>query len=240
LIEEKFQITVTGGVAPYTIQWSGGNVSTDGKTMVTNSPGLYEVVVTDGKGCVKNETFEVESLDVIPEAEIESAAFEQYNSYLVNFEIQFWNRSFGQITSYFWDFGDGSESFEENPKHTYTSEGEYEVILTVTDIFGCSAEVKKKISVFDYYLVVPNVFTPNEDGINDYFFPKYINIESLEFWILNKWGETIFYTDDLNSQGWNGKINQEIALPGNYVYKLKFKTLDGRTQTQTDLFMLLK
>jgi large repetitive protein len=239
-IEEKFQITVTGGVAPYTIQWSGGNVSSDGKTMITDSPGLYEVVVTDGKGCIKNETFEVESLDIIPEAEIESTAFEQYNSYLVNFEIQFWNRSFGQITSYFWDFGDGSESFEENPKHTYTSEGEYEISLTVTDIFGCSAEVKKKISVFDYYLVVPNVFTPNGDGINDYFFPKYINIESLEFWILNKWGETIYYSDDLNSQGWNGKINQEMGTPGNYVYKLKFKTLDGRTQTQTDLFMLLK
>ncbi|PZV76091.1 gliding motility-associated-like protein [Algoriphagus aquaeductus] len=239
-IEEKVQITVTGGVAPYTIKWSGGNISPDGKTMITDSPGLYEVVVTDGKGCIKKESFEVESLEVIPKAEIESAAFEQYNSYLVNFEIQFWNKSFGQITSYFWDFGDGSESFEENPKHTYTAEGEYEVTLKVTDIFGCASEVKKKISVFDYYLVVPNVFTPNGDGINDYFFPKFINIESLEFWVLNKWGETVFYTDDLNSQGWNGKINQAVGLPGNYVYKLKFKTLDGRTQTQTDLFLLLK
>ncbi len=239
-IEEKFQITVTGGVAPYSINWSGGNVSADGKTMTTDSPGLYEVVVTDGKGCIKKETFEVENFEVIPEAEIESVAFEQYNSYLVNFEIEFWNKSFGQITSYFWDFGDGSESFEENPKHTFSAEGEYEVTLRVTDIFGCSSEVKKKISVFDYYLVVPNAFTPNGDGINDYFFPKYLNIESLEFWILNKWGETIFYTDDLNSQGWNGKINQAVGLPGNYVYKLKFKTLDGRTQTQTDLFLLLK
>ncbi len=239
-IEERVQITVTGGVAPYTIQWSGGNVSTDGKTMVTDTPGLYEVTVTDGKGCIKKESFEVESLEVIPEAEIESAAFEQYNSYLVNFEIQFWNKSFGQITSYFWDFGDGSESFEENPKHTYSAEGEYEVTLKVTDIFGCSSEVKKKISVFDYYLVVPNAFTPNGDGINDYFFPKFLNIESLQFWVLNKWGETIFYTEDLNNNGWNGKIGQNLALPGNYVYKLKFKTLDGRTQTQTDLFMLLK
>lgn len=239
-IEERVQITVTGGVAPYTIQWSGGNISSDGKTMITDSPGLYEVMVTDGKGCIKKESFEVESLEVIPEAEIESTAFEQYNSYLVNFEIRFLNKSFGQITSYFWDFGDGSESFEENPKHTYSAEGEYEVTLKVTDIFGCASEVKKKISVFDYYLVVPNVFTPNGDGINDYFFPKFINIESLEFWVLNKWGETVFYTDDLNSQGWNGKINQAVGLPGNYVYKLKFKTLDGRTQTQTDLFLLLK
>lgn len=239
-IEEKIQVTVSGGVAPYTIQWSGGKVSPDGKTMTTDSPGFYEVIVTDGKGCVKKESFEIENLDVIPRSEIESTAFEQYNSYLVNFEIQFLNKSFGQITSYFWDFGDGSESFEENPKHTYTAEGEYDLTLKVTDIFGCASEVKKKISVFDYYLVVPNAFTPNGDGINDYFFPKFINIESLEFWILNKWGETIFYTDDLNSQGWNGKINQAVGLPGNYVYKLKFKTLDGRTQTQTDLFLLLK
>lgn len=239
-IKEEIRITISGGVAPYSINWSGGTISPDGKTMTTDSPGLYEVVIVDGKGCVKRESFEVKNPEVIPEAEIESAAFEQYNSYLVNFEIQFWNRSFGEIIGYFWDFGDGSESFEENPKHTFTSEGEYEVILTVTDIYGCTAEVKKKISVFDYYLVVPNVFTPNEDGINDYFFPKFVNIESLQFWILNKWGETIYYSDDLNAQGWNGRINQDLALPGNYVYKLKFKTLDGRTQTQTDLFMLLK
>lgn len=239
-IKEEIRITISGGVAPYSINWSGGTISSDGKTMTTDSPGLYEVVVVDGKGCVKRESFEVKNPEVIPEAEIESAAFEQYNSFLVNFEIQFWNRSFGEIIGYFWDFGDGSESFEENPKHTYTAEGEYEVTLIVTDIYGCTAEVKKKFSVFDYYLVVPNVFTPNEDGINDYFFPKFVNIESLQFWILNKWGETIYYSDDLNAQGWNGRINQDLALPGNYVYKLKFKTLDGRTQTQTDLFMLLK
>lgn len=240
LIEEKFQIIVTGGIAPYSIQWSGGEVSQDGKIMTTDSSGLYEVIVTDGKGCIKKESFEVDIPVVIPLSEIESTAFDQYNSYLVNFEIQFLNKSVGQVLSYFWDFGDGSESFEENPKHTYSAEGEYEVTLRVIDVFGCASEVKKKISVFDYYLVVPNVFTPNEDGVNDYYFPKFLNIESLEFWILNKWGEMIFYTDDLNSQGWNGKVNQLVGLPGNYVYKLKFQTLDGRTQTQTGLFLLLK
>jgi gliding motility-associated-like protein len=239
-VEEKFQITVTGGVAPYSIQWSGGKVSPDGKIMTTDSSGLYEVIVTDGKGCIKKESFEVNIPVVIPEAQIESTSFEQYNSFLVNFEIQFLNKSFGQITSYFWDFGDGSESFEENPKHTYSAQGEYEVTLKIKDVFGCISEIKKKIYVLDYYLFVPNVFTPNGDGLNDYYFPKFLFIESLEFWVLNKWGETIFYTADPNSQGWNGKVNQIEGMPGNYVYKLKFKTLDGRTQTQTDLFLLLK
>ncbi|WP_339700180.1 PKD domain-containing protein [Algoriphagus aquimarinus] len=240
LVENKVNITISGGIAPYSISWSGGSISPDQKTITTTEPGYYEVTVVDGKGCVTTQSFDIENTETIANAEIESAAFDQYNSYLVNFEIQFWNRSFGQILTYHWDFGDGSESFEEHPKHTYEAEGEYEIVLTVTDVFGCPVEVRKKINVFDYYIVVPNIFTPNGDGINDYFFPRFVGIESLEFWVLNKWGETIYHTKELNTQGWDGKLNHETAIPGNYVYKLSFKTLDGRTQTMTDLFMLLK
>jgi|GEM_PF-914747 len=240
VIEDKIKITLSGGIVPYTISWSGGTISSDGRTMTTTEPGFYKVTVVDGKGCVTTQSFDIENKETIAESDIESAAFDQYNSYLVNFEIQFWNRSFGNILTYYWDFGDGSESFDENPKHIYQAEGEYEITLIVTDVFGCAVEVKKKITVFDYYLVVPNIFSPNGDGINDYFFPRFVGIESLEFWILNKWGENIYYTDDLNSQGWDGKIYKETPIPGNYVYKLRFKTLDGRTQTITDLFMLLK
>jgi gliding motility-associated-like protein len=239
-ISEEIRITISGGVAPYNISWSGGSISSDQRTMTTDQPGLYSVNVVDGNGCSTSQSFEVQDLEVIPEAEIESATFDQYNSYMVNFEIQFWNRSFGQIVAYHWDFGDGNQSFEENPIHKYAAEGDYEVILTVTDIFGCSVSITKEVSVLDYYLVIPDAFSPNGDGINDYFFPRFINIESLEFWVLNKWGETVFYTSDLQSPGWDGKVRDEIGTPGNYVYKLKFKTLDGRSQTRTDLFLLIK
>jgi gliding motility-associated-like protein len=240
VIEEEIRITVSGGVAPYSISWSGGTISSDQRTMTTTQPGYYEVTVSDGKGCLTTQSFDIENSETVAQAEIESAAFDQYNSYLVNFEIQFWNRSFGQILTYHWDFGDGSESFDEHPKHTYEAEGNYEVVLTITDIFGCTVAVKKTIEVFDYYLVVPNVFSPNGDGINDYFFPRFVGIESIEFWVLNKWGETIYYTDDMNSPGWDGKLSDKASIPGNYVYKLRFKTLDGRTQMRTDLFMLLR
>jgi gliding motility-associated-like protein len=240
MVEDEIRISVSGGVAPYAISWSGGTVSSDLKTMTTTQPGYYEVTVSDGKGCVTTQSFDIENSETIAKAEIESVAFDQYNSYLVNFEIQFWNRSFGRILTYHWDFGDGSESFDEHPRHTYEAEGKYEITLTVTDVFGCAVEFKKNIDVFDYYLVTPNVFSPNGDGINDYFFPRFVGIESLEFWVLNKWGETIYYTQDMNSPGWDGKLNDKASTPGNYVYKLRFKTLDGRTQTRTDLFMLLK
>lgn len=239
-ITDEIRVNVSGGIAPYTILWSGGDVSGDQRTMTTDQPGFYQVTVVDGNGCSTTQSFEVDDKEVIPNADIESVMFDQYNSYLVNFEIQFWNRSFGKIVAYHWDFGDGSQSFEENPVHKYSAEGDYEITLTVTDIFGCSLSVTKKISVFDYFLVTPNAFTPNGDGVNDYFFPRFINIASLEFWVLNKWGETVFYTDDLESLGWDGKVNNIIGTPGNYVYKLKFKTLDGRTQTETNLFLLLR
>ncbi len=88
--------------------------------------------------------------------------------------------------------------------------------------------------------MVPNVFSPNVDGINDYFFPKFVNVTKLEFWILNKWGETIFYTEDINSQGWDGKVSGDFAMPGNYVYRLKYETVDGRIETKTEVFLLLK
>lgn len=240
LIVEEIQISVSGGVAPYEINWSGGEVMQNGLLMRTPDPGLYSVEVIDGNGCITSESFEIVNPEVILDVEIESIAFDQYNSYLVNYEIQFWNRSFGQIKDYFWDFGDGNFSFEENPKHTFKEEGEYEITLSVTDIYGCITQIKKTVKVFDYFLVMPNAFTPNGDGVNDYFFPRFINIESLEFWVLNKWGETIYYTNDLGENGWDGTVNGKEVPAGNYVYRLTFKTLDGRKQDQTDVFLLLK
>ncbi|MEX2594400.1 MAG: PKD domain-containing protein [Anditalea sp.] len=239
-IQEEIRISVGGGMAPYTITWSGGSISENGRVMTTNRPGLYLLDVTDGNGCQYQESFDVKNSAVILGVDIQSTAFELYHSYLVNFEIQFQNNSIGQISSYFWDFGDGNTSFEENPKHTYLLEGEHEITLTVTDIYGCETQMKKNIQIFDYYLVIPNVFTPNDDGVNDYFFPKFLNIEKLDFWVLNKWGETIYHTQDLESEGWDGQIDGESAMPGNYVYKLSFHTLDGRSQIRTDVFLLLK
>lgn len=239
-IQEEIRIAINGGVAPYTINWSGGSVTGDGRIMTTKQPGLFILNVSDGNGCQYQESFEISNSEVIVDADVQSTAFDLYNAYLINFEIQFVNKSFGQISSYFWDFSDGNTSFEENPKHTYLLEGEHEITLTVTDIYGCETSIKKKINIFDYYLVIPNVFTPNEDGINDYFFPKFLNIEKLEFWVLNKWGEMIYYTNDMQSEGWDGQVNGEPGIPGNYIYKLSFQTLDGRNQTRTEVFLLLK
>ena len=239
-ILEEFNISITGGTAPYSIQWSGGTVTNQNLTMATSQSGLYILTITDGAGCEYRESYQVENTDVMLNADIESIGFDQYNAFLVGIPVQFQNKSIGNVISYFWDFGDGNSSIETNPIHTYQTAGEFEIKLQAIDAFGCLLELTKEIQIIDYFLVVPNVFTPNGDGINDYFFPKFLNIEKLEFWVLNKWGETIFYTNDIQSNGWDGTTGSDIAMPGNYVFKLKFETVDGRIETKTDVFLLLK
>lgn len=239
-IKEEFNISVTGGVPPYTIQWSGGEVSNNGLKMVTQQPGIYILTITDGAGCEYRESFEVDNTNVVIDATIQSSGIDQNGSFLVGIPITFKNKSVGNIISYFWHFGDGNTSSEISPTHTYQKPGKFNVKLQAIDDYGCIQDIEKEIELTDFFLVVPNVFSPNSDGINDYFFPKFVNVTKLEFWILNKWGETIFYSEDINSQGWDGKVGGEYAMAGNYVYRLKFTTVDGRVETKTEVFLLLK
>jgi gliding motility-associated-like protein len=239
-ISETFEINVDGGVAPYTIEWSHGDVSEDGYRMVTNEPGTYSVTVTDGFGCRQSRSFVVENSQVLVEGDFSSASFPVYGENLVNYEVQFINSSSGNIRSYYWDFGDGNNSLEAAPLHRYQEAGTYTVELTAYDNWGCSSSSSFQIEILDYFLQVPNVFSPNGDGINDYFFPKFLYIETLSFTIMNKWGEVLFHTEDLDSQGWDGSYRGQEAIPGNYVYKIDFTTTDGRTFSDTGALMLLE
>ncbi|WP_349630859.1 PKD domain-containing protein [Aquiflexum sp. TKW24L] len=239
-IIEEFTIAIAGGVPPYSIQWSGGEASQGGLKMSTNRSGLFILNITDGAGCTYRESYQVDDSNVVLNTDIKSIGYDQNGSFLVGIPITFENKTIGNIITYFWDFGDGNTSSETNPTHTYQKGGKYVVILQAIDANGCIQEIKREIEITDFFLVVPNVFSPNGDGVNDYFFPKFVNITKVEFWILNKWGETIFYTQDINSQGWDGKVGGDYAMPGNYVYRLKFETVDGRVQTQTEVFLLLK
>jgi len=64
-----------------------------------------------------------------------------------------------------------------------------------------------------YALYVPNTFTPNDDGRNDNFEPKGVGIESFEMYIYNRWGEEVFYSDNLDVVWDGGK-----GVTGTYTY----------------------
>jgi gliding motility-associated-like protein len=73
----------------------------------------------------------------------------------------------------------------------------------------------------DCYLNIPNAFSPDGDGMNDYFLPRELlssGITSFKMNIYNRWGENIFTTTQIDGRGWDGKYNNQLQPMGAYVY----------------------
>jgi gliding motility-associated-like protein len=76
----------------------------------------------------------------------------------------------------------------------------------------------------------PNAFTPNGDGLNDKFLPAlaFHDLKAFRMEIYNRWGERIYETEDSVDGGWDGTSHGKVAPDGAYVYKVKYKSSDGR------------
>ncbi len=133
---------------------------------------------------------------------------------------------------YKWDFGDNIFSSLQNTNHTYTRPGKFIVKLVVTNILGCRDSTSQIIMVGDLSDVfVPNVFTPNGDGVNDVFSPSgLLNLSNYELSIFNRWGDLVFISLDPDI-GWEGRNQSSQSLPiGVYVYQIKFSLVDQATK----------
>jgi gliding motility-associated-like protein len=148
-------------------------------------------------------------------------------------EALFQDSSIGKIVSWSWDFGNGVTSMLENPPaQKYPSVGNnqfkiYPVSLIVENDLNCFDTVKHQIKVVrSCYITVPNAFTPNGDGRNDYLYPlnayKAVN---LEFNIYNRYGQLIYHTTDWTRQ-WDGTINGLLQATGVYVWTLRYSDRD--------------
>ncbi len=88
-------------------------------------------------------------------------------------------------------------------------------------------------------LFIPAAFTPNGDDLNDVLEIEGTFVNSVKMHIFNRWGEVIFYTEDRNS-GWDGKIGQNNAASGTYVYSLEFTDEQGKKFTKRGTFVLIR
>ncbi|MCV9385797.1 gliding motility-associated C-terminal domain-containing protein [Reichenbachiella ulvae] len=111
-----------------------------------------------------------------------------------------------------------AESLDETPLFTYSN-----VI-----------ESRLKTTMF-----LPNAFTPDDDGLNDYFIAEGPSVFNFRMEIYNRWGIRIFETSDLVN-GWDGKLNGEEAPEGTYIYKIFFEDGIGKDYEQMGSFILLR
>lgn len=116
-----------------------------------------------------------------------------------------------------------------------TSENE-SINITVELLNGCLYEYLIPIEVdFRTDIYLPNIFSPNGDGINDLFsFSSNIPIVEINsFSIYDRWGNQMFSqlnADPLSFEGWDGKFNGQYVKPGVYVYSIFIQLLDGETK----------
>ncbi|MBC7694491.1 MAG: gliding motility-associated C-terminal domain-containing protein [Burkholderiales bacterium] len=128
--------------------------------------------------------------------------------------------------SFSWNFGDGNTSPSQTPNHTFTT-GTYTVTLTTLS-GSCTATARVEIVVEDgFTLVIPNVFTPNNDGSNDNFTIKSTGIKEISLQVFNRWGEKLYEFAGPKA-AWDGLTNQGGKVPeGTYFYFVKATGFDG-------------
>jgi len=120
-----------------------------------------------------------------------------------------------------WDMGDGTFSRGKEVYHSYNDLEDHWVTLTLTTPNGCVG-VDSVLLEAPAHIYFPNAFSPDGDGINDTFGPVGHSIDEFEMSIFNRFGELVFYTDDIHVR-WDGTVNGKEQLTGVYVYKYRAK-----------------
>ncbi len=245
----NFATDVNTGCAPLCVEFVNNSTSSTGSVIVgwkwkfgdtdsTNqmnptycfqTSGTFDVSLTavTNMGCTNTFSFS-DYIQVQPSPKAEFTLTPEVAS-PTQPDIYFYENASGE-TSWLWDFGDGIDTVSEaNPVHTYQSDGEFCVTLTVKNAYNCqdtATHCLRVNPVFTFY--IPNAFTPNGNGKNETFTGKGENIVEYTMWIYDRWGNMIFETHDLNIP-WDGRANggKEIAQQDVYVYLVKITDIFG-------------
>ncbi len=150
----------------------------------------------------------------------------------------------GTIVSWVWDFGDGTSSTSQHNVHQFpiTAPGIYNVTLTVVNSFGCIATYVIPVEIgpeFTFY--IPNCVTPNDDGVNDFFFGDGIGIVDYDIWIFDRWGNEIFHGSYLYDK-WDGRANggADVAQQDVYVWKVRLTDVFDRKHAYIGTVTIVK
>jgi gliding motility-associated-like protein len=227
----QFKTRVSGGTPfsgdmPYIYEWGGG-FSQD--TIVFGlCPGRYNLKVTDSLSCSIDSAYFV---DVLKSPKVKFIIEPDSLIYLTNPNIQvaFPDSMKQYITNWTWDFGDSIRIPNLNPaSHTYSRTGKFIVQLSFTDLNGCDTTITLDLEVKVAELDIPNVFTPNGDGINDKFVIEFkpedekkkdyrIAYLGTELLVFDRWGKKVYNQIDYKSEDWDG----ERLSDGTYFYILR-------------------
>ena len=185
----------------------------------------YKLTVTDSFACVSESSFFYESIHANAEFSADPVKGE------APLEVTFTDKSVrGDI--YRWEFGDGKDSISvlSNPEpHIYYKPGKYSVKLTIESPLHCIDSMRfSNIEVEKSNLEIPNVFTPDGDGLNDKFVVESTSLRMLNVEVFSRSGMKVYSFNGKDKslrewEGWDGNVNNssQKATPGVYFYLIR-------------------
>ncbi|HTA28028.1 MAG TPA: gliding motility-associated C-terminal domain-containing protein, partial [Bacteroidia bacterium] len=212
------KVNIVGGKPAYTYSWSNG--------ITNNSPGpfteypttttTYSIIVTDACNYITTDTMRIY---VVLSG---NASFIITSDTIAKGQAITLNNTSQNTTSWYWTFGDGGTSTGFNPTYEYTSPGTYQITLIGYNSYGCPDTAVKEIYV-SQQIIIPNFFTPNDDGQNDVFYFGIAGTTCFHCDIFNRWGVLVYQLNSV-AQGWPGIIRQtnDPASDGTYYYVLNY------------------
>jgi gliding motility-associated-like protein len=192
---------------------------------ITYNPPLedveYNLQVTDSFGCSANSSFDYLSIHVNADFEIDPSEGEApLEVFITDLSVR--------ALDYTWRFGDDTISNSSIPiSHTYYVPGQYSISLSIESDLGCIDSMRiDNIVVQPSSLNIPNVFTPDGDGNNEFFYVESRSLRSIDVQVFSRAGIRVYnYQGDEDSikdwQGWDGKIGSSKASPGIYYYIIR-------------------
>lgn len=222
----QISVSAAGGYGQYYYVWQHSGETTPTVWVAPGVTTTYTVSVSD-----ECQTFNVEGSSLVtvikPDADFIISSHTLFNGLPVTFQ----NTTTG-AQSYQWDFGDGNQSTLVHPNNTYIDPGTYYITLIATNYLGCKDTVIKPITIEEeYWIYVPNTFTPDGNEFNSTFSSKTINISSLDVTIYNRWGEMVFESKNDVRWFWDGTYKDMPCPDGTYTYKIKYTTHSGIEDT---------
>ena len=131
---------------------------------------------------------------------------------------------------------DGTNTLSKN----ITQSGTYSISLSDSLCYSVSDSILLEFEDCSFYLFMPNVFSPNGDGVNDIFIPVQSGeIEDYVMRIFDRWGELLFETRDINT-GWDGTLSGNKVNPGVYVWSIGYNTPENIREVKSGSLTLLK
>lgn len=260
--ESDFNLSQTSGCAPLELtahvnqgsegelfRWSSeyqtNETAEPEASFVFDSPGTYTVAleVETENGC-KSRTVWPEDLKVY--STYADFYFDDSEISVSNPEVYFRNNSPLDVQSY-WTIDTLASAESRNTSFSFpdVDGGTYEVCLDVISEHGCLDTQCQEIKVADdFFIFVPNSFTPNGDGLNDLFGPVLSNIDLVDyhFWIVDRWGQKVFETRD-RTEKWNGSNSGDGHYGANqiYIWHLVAKPdFNVKTRRYTGQIMLIR